>query len=146
MPFLYDIETGEILHAQRKGDAGVDLAYVGERELRLLPQEIRLVQTGARLESEGREDFVVDIRSRSGLTYKKGIIVANSPGTIDSGYTGEILVIVQNVSDAIQTISPGDRVAQAVFVPIIPQPAMPEERKNAGFGSTGWGEKGQEKE
>jgi len=61
------------------------------------------------------EGYELQIRSRSGKSLKEGPVVANSPGTIDSGYTGEIGVILLNVSSDIVTIKVGDLVAQAVL-------------------------------
>lgn len=88
-------------------------------------------------------NFKLEIVSRSGLTLKKGIIVANSPGTVDANYRGEIGVILINLSDDDFEIYQGDRIAQAALVPIV-RFAWKEsdvledtDRGTGGFGSTG---------
>lgn len=84
------------------------------------------------------------IRSRSGMA-SRGLIVANSPGTVDSDYRGEIGVIMHNNTDAMQRIVKGDRIAQVVFkqaprLPIVPGlVANDTARGEGGFGSTGVG-------
>ena len=88
-------------------------------------------------------DHEVTIRPRSGLSLKTGIRIANSPGTIDSDYTGEVSVILDNIGDEIYHVKSGDRIAQGklqrverssfVFVSNL----SPSDRGNGGFGSTG---------
>lgn len=60
--------------------------------------------------------IVADVRSRSGLAARDGVIVLNSPGTIDAGYRGEWRVILYNAGDRPFTVAPGDRIAQVVFL------------------------------
>jgi dUTP pyrophosphatase len=88
----------------------------------------------------------LEIRSRSGLALKSGIMVLNSPGTIDSSYRGEIGVILFNVSGSTFDVNKGDRIAQAVFMPVIhpkfqrvsdPLDLDDSERGELGFGSSG---------
>jgi len=86
--------------------------------------------------------FEIQIRSRSGLALKQGLIVLNSPGTIDCTYLDEIGIILVNLSNKIQTITLGDRIAQMVVCPVI----LPEidvvleligDNRGGGFGHTG---------
>jgi dUTP diphosphatase len=124
------------------GDAGLDLASVEEAELR--PGERRTVATGIAVAiPPGHAGFV---QPRSGLAARHGITVVNSPGLIDSGYRGEVKVVLLN-TDSSETfrIAPGDRIAQLVVL------ALPEvriavtdelpgsERAHRGFGSSAVG-------
>ncbi len=89
------------------------------------------------------EGYEIQVRPRSGLAYKNGITVLNTPGTIDSDYRGEIKVILVNLSDDDFQINKGDRIAQIVAAPV--QRANLNEvdslddtqRGSGGFGSTG---------
>ena len=87
--------------------------------------------------------YEAQVRPRSGLALKHGITVLNTPGTIDSGYRGEIGVILFNSSDIDFQVKKGDRVAQVVIAPVT-QPVIEEaqeidetDRGAGGFGSTG---------
>jgi len=125
------------------GSAGMDLHFIipdnySERILR--PRQPVLLSTGLNVEiSEGYEG---QVRSRSGLALK-GVVVANSPGTIDSDYRGPLGVILVNISPESITISHLDRIAQLVIAPV--SKAIIEEvtklseteRGEKGFGSTG---------
>lgn len=64
------------------------------------------------------EGFEMQVRTRSGLALKKGLVVLNSPGTIDSDYPGEWMVIVQNTSSETVTVTHGERIAQLVLAPV----------------------------
>jgi dUTP pyrophosphatase len=87
--------------------------------------------------------YEIQIRPRSGLSYKTGLRVANAPGTIDSDYRGEVGVIMYNTSDENITIFKGDKIAQMVLseVPMIKWNEVESldetERGEGGFGSTG---------
>lgn len=92
------------------------------------------------------QGFEVQIRPRSGLAFKKGISLTNTPGTIDSDYRGEIQILIINHGKEDFVINSGDRIAQAVIAPVwqaefIEISAMPDETNNlrgeGGFGSTG---------
>jgi dUTP pyrophosphatase len=97
----------ETLHA-----AGMDLrADVAETVL-LKPMERKLVPTGLHIELP--EGFEAQIRPRSGLAFKYGIGIVNSPGTIDADYRGEVKVLLINLSDQIFEINAGDRIAQMI--------------------------------
>ena len=106
----------------------------------IYPNETILIGTGLSFEFE--ENMELQIRSRSGLSIQ-GIVVANSPGTVDSNYKGEVKIILTNTSEKIITINYKDRLAQGVFCPIY-TPEIIEvnevsesERGSNGFGSSG---------
>ena len=87
--------------------------------------------------------YEAQVRPRSGLALKSGITVLNTPGTIDSGYRGEVGVILFNTTDVDFPVKKGDKVAQLVIAPVT-QPAIEEtdlvdetDRGAGGFGSTG---------
>lgn len=99
-----------------------------------------IIPSGFEIELE--PGYEAQVRSRSGLA-SKGIVVGNSPGTIDSDYRGEIKIIISNITKFPYTISKGDRIAQIVIAPVI-QAAITEVnslnetvRGSGGFGSTG---------
>lgn len=120
-------------------DAGLDI--FSYENCALNPNEIRLVKTGFSISTP--TGYEAQIRSRSGLCLKKGIIVLNAPGTIDSSYRGEVGVILMNVSKNGYFISKGDRIAQMVLNKVfLDNPTIVKEldktnRDNNGFGSTG---------
>jgi dUTP pyrophosphatase len=97
----------ETLHA-----AGMDLRADLEETVTLKPMERKLVPTGLYIELP--EGFEAQIRPRSGLAFKHGIGIVNSPGTIDADYRGEIKVLLINFSDQHFEINNGDRIAQMV--------------------------------
>ena len=123
--------------------AGADLrACLNEKEnLIIKPGERVLIPTGLSFEIE--PGFEVQIRPRSGLSLKTGLLVVNSPGTIDADYRGEIKIIMGNFSDKTEVIEHGDRVAQMVLMPItqaqfeIVDDLSDTDRGAGGFGSTG---------
>jgi dUTP diphosphatase len=126
-----------------KGSSGIDLmAAIPESEyVMLTPGARRLVPAGFQLEMPfGLE---AQVRSRSGLTLKRGLVVANGVGTIDSDYRGDVGVIIHNISDKTQMIYRGERIAQLVFVPVAVTyftqvtALANTERGAGGFGSTG---------
>jgi dUTP pyrophosphatase len=117
-------------------DAGADLMSI--EDLEIYPGEQKLVSTGVATKiPEGYAGFVFN-RSSQG---KKGITIPHSVGVIDSGYRGEIKVLLKNISEDPYKISRGDRIAQLVLIPVL----LPEfvdiwndtERGTGGFGSTG---------
>ena len=97
----------ETVHA-----AGMDLRADLSEAIKLKPMERRLVSTGLFIELP--EGFEAQIRPRSGLAFKHGIGIVNSPGTIDADYRGEIKVLLINYSDQDFEINTGDRIAQMV--------------------------------
>lgn len=126
---------------QTPDSAGMDLRAVLPEPITLQPLERALVKTGLFMELPG--GFEAQIRPRSGLAYKQGLTVLNSPGTIDADYRGEIGVILVNLSNKAVTLQSGDRIAQMVIaryqqvtwdeVSVLEE----SERGAGGFGSTG---------
>lgn len=123
----------------RIGDAGFDL-HAAEDVL-IWPQSVKIVPTGLAMEIPyGLE---MQIRLRSGASLHKSIILANAPGTVDSGYRGEIGIIVRNVSSEYVAIKKGERIAQGVLSPVAHasftevEELSDSERGSGGFGSTG---------
>ena len=121
------------------GDGGVDLRAAAG--IRLEPGERAIVPTGLAVAiPEGHAGLIVP---RSGLAARHGIGVVNGPGLIDSGFRGEIGVILVNHGSAPVDIGRGDRIAQMVVVPVAVQEFVevaelpPSERGVGGFGSTG---------
>jgi dUTP pyrophosphatase len=92
--------------------AGMDLRADVAETVTLKPMERKLVPTGLFIELP--EGFEAQIRPRSGLAFKYGIGIVNSPGTIDADYRGEIKVLLINYSDQNFEINIGDRIAQMV--------------------------------
>jgi len=92
--------------------AGMDLRADVTETITLKPMERKLIPTGLHIELP--EGFEAQIRPRSGLAFKHGIGIVNSPGTIDADYRGEIKVLLINFSDQDFEINTGDRIAQMV--------------------------------
>lgn len=92
--------------------AGMDLKADTDEPIVLKPMEHILVPTGLHIGLP--IGYEAQVRPRSGLAAKHGITVLNAPGTIDADYTGEILVILVNLSNENYIINPGDRIAQLV--------------------------------
>jgi dUTP pyrophosphatase len=123
-----------------EGDAGFDLYAIDE--VTLEPGDRAAIRTGIAVEvSHGHAALVLP---RSGLAAKHGISVVNAPGLIDSGYRGEVRVLLINTDPAeVFRIEPGDRIAQLLVTPIaLPAPVEAEAlaesaRGEGGFGSSG---------
>jgi len=98
----------ETLHS-----AGMDLRADVDGPILLKPMERKLVPTGLHIELP--EGFEAQIRPRSGLAFKHGIGIVNSPGTIDADYRGEIKVLLVNLSDQVFELCAGDRIAQMII-------------------------------
>ncbi len=92
--------------------AGMDLRANLDAPVELQPLQRHLIPTGLFIELQ--EGFEAQIRPRSGLAYKFGVTVLNSPGTIDADYRGEIKVLLVNLSDKNFIVNDGERVAQMV--------------------------------
>ena len=92
--------------------AGMDLRADIDETILLKPMERKLVPTGLHIELP--EGFEAQIRPRSGLAFKHGIGIVNSPGTIDADYRGEVKVLLVNLSDQVFEINAGDRIAQMI--------------------------------
>ncbi len=128
-------------HYATSQSAGMDLRASLEESILLKPLQRILVKTGLFIELP--IGYEAQVRPRSGLAFKKGITVLNSPGTIDADYRGEVGVILVNLSDEKFVIEDGERVAQMVITKH--EQAIWEEvielvetqRGAGGFGSTG---------
>ena len=129
----------EIPNYQTEEASGFDLHSI--EDIILKPNERKLIGTG--LAFEIPKGYEIQIRPRSGLAYKHGISVLNSPGTIDSDYRGEIKVLLINHSDTDFEIKIGERIAQGVIQEVIQAKFEEVEELNetargvGGFGSTG---------
>jgi dUTP pyrophosphatase len=126
---------------QTEHSAGMDLRANLEAPVTLKPLQRALIPTGLFIElPEGHE---AQIRPRSGLAYKHGISIVNSPGTIDADYRGEIKVLLVNLSDQDFVVEDGERVAQMVVARYErvewseAQALTDTERGAGGYGSTG---------
>ena len=126
---------------ETKPSAGVDLRADIEEEITLEPLERKLIGTGLFIALP--PGFEAQVRPRSGMAYKHGLTVLNSPGTIDADYRGEIKVLMVNISNESYTVKPAERMAQMVIskheqadwqqVEILNE----TQRGAGGFGSTG---------
>lgn len=123
------------------GAAGADIYACLKEDLIIMPMQVSLVPTGIAIEIP--DGYEVQIRPRSGLA-SKGIILPNSPGTIDSDYRGEIKIILLNLSKEPFIVKNHDRIAQMIlskfekieFLEV--DELSPSERGEGGFGSTGY--------
>ena len=120
-------------------DAGMDVRSVDD--LTIAPGGRALVRTGLVMLLPPM--YEAQVRPRSGLALKSGVTVLNTPGTIDSGYRGEVGVILANFGEADFQVKKGDKIAQIVIAPVT-QPTIEEtdcmdetDRGTGGFGSTG---------
>lgn len=124
---------------ERDGDAACSLRVV--EDYKVYPGKRVLARTGLKIAMA--EGFEAQIRPRSGLAWKKGLTVINTPGTIDEGYRGEIMIALINLGDKPVVINKGDAVAQMKFSPVYTgyfleaQQLDETERGKGGFGHTG---------
>lgn len=121
--------------------AGMDVRAALDEPMELAPGSRRLIPTGLKMALP--EGYEAQIRPRSGLAYRNGITMLNTPGTIDADYRGEVKVLAVNLGEEPFVIHHGDRVAQMVIAPVT-QARIEEvenlsetERAEGGFGSTG---------
>jgi dUTP pyrophosphatase len=144
----------ELPKYQTIGSAGMDLrANIDKDYLFLLPRKQYLIPTGIHIklpdpvyDYHSGEGYLYEaqIRPRSGLAAKHGVTVVNTPGTIDADYTGEIKVILINLTDEPYKINKGDRIAQMVInrvekISWLEVDELAEtERGGEGFGHTGY--------
>ncbi len=127
--------------AESSGAAGVDLRAAVGAPVRLDPGERRLIPTGLRIALP--DGFEAQVRPRSGLALRHGILIPNSPGTIDADYRGEIQVLLMNAGSEPFEVARGDRIAQLVIAAVV-RPRWVEvdrldetDRGDGGFGHTG---------
>ena len=131
----------ELPHYSTIASAGMDLRANIDESITLKPLERTIVKTGIFMEIP--VGYEAQVRPRSGLAFKKGVTVLNSPGTVDADYRGEVGVILVNLSSVEFIIQDGERIAQMVIakheqanwieVDILDE----TERGSGGFGSTG---------
>ncbi len=124
-----------------EGAAGLDIRANTTEPIVITPLERQLIPTGLFVAIP--LGYEIQIRPRSGMAFKHGITVLNTPGTIDADYRGEIKVLLVNLSNTSFTIEPGERIAQMVLAKheilswkttdVLPS----TERGTGGFGSTG---------
>lgn len=124
-----------------EGAAGMDVRAFLSEPVELASLQRVLIPTGLYIELPA--GYEAQIRPRSGLAIKQGITCLNTPGTIDSDYRGEIMIILINLSNEVQVVHNGDRIAQMVLQRVEKinweQVTLLSEtiRNNGGFGSTG---------
>jgi dUTP pyrophosphatase len=124
-----------------EGAAGMDLLAAVAEPLTIPPTKRALVPTGLAIALP--PGFELQVRPRSGLALRHGVVLPNSPGTIDEDYRGEIQVILLNAGDVPFTVTRGMRIAQAVLAPVVratwheADTLEPTRRAQGGFGSTG---------
>ena len=123
-------------------DSGFDLRST--IEINIPPFGRALIPTGIKLSIP--EEYEIQVRPKSGLALNQGLTVLNTPGTVDSGYVGEIKVIVFNTNNETVTVSKGMKIAQAVLCPVVcgkyvslelTNKVDDKDRMDNGFGSTG---------
>ncbi len=121
------------------GDAGMDLFSV--EKILIAPGEIKLIHTGIKLQLPLNTE--AQVRPRSGLAIKNGITVLNTPGTIDEGYRGEVMIILINHGKKAFLVEEKMKIAQMVIKPTISvqieevNELTESDRGQGGFGSTG---------
>jgi len=138
LPHLGDLALPALATAEA---AGADMRAAVEADIVLAPGERKLIPTGFAMAMP--QGWEAQIRPRSGLAYKHGITVLNTPGTIDSDYRGEVKVLLINHGSEAFTIMRGERIAQMVVKPLadvsfqLVTELDDTERGAGGYGSTG---------
>ena len=126
---------------QTEQSAGLDLKAVLEESIVLQPLERTLVGTGLFIELP--DSYEAQIRPRSGMAFKQGVTVLNSPGTIDADYRGEVGIVLINHGEESFVVQPLARIAQLVIAPVVQAQVKlcdgleDTERGSRGYGSTG---------
>jgi dUTP pyrophosphatase len=126
---------------ETSGSAGMDLRAFLEEDVVLKPLERKLIPTGLYIELP--QGYEAQLRPRSGLAFKHGISLPNSPATIDSDYRGEVKIALINLGTENFTVKTGERIAQMVIAKhetalLIEVTELNEtKRGEGGFGSTG---------
>lgn len=133
---------GELPTYATAGSAGMDLrACIGE-PINLHPGDATLIGTGIAIHIKDPAVAAI-LLPRSGLGHKHGIVLGNLVGLIDSDYQGQVYISCWNRSGRVFTVTPGERIAQMIFVPVIRpvqievQEFVSSDRGEGGFGSTG---------
>ncbi len=137
-PGLEDLPLPQYMSAQA---AGLDLQAANAEPITIAPGEIRLIPTGLFLEIP--PGYEGQVRARSGLALRYGLMLPNAPGTIDADYRGELQVLLGNCGRQPYTIERGVRFAQLVIAPVAHVEVVEvrdlahSERGGGGFGHTG---------
>lgn len=153
-PFLYGVTstmkhitiryTGEksaVPSYESEGASGGDLKAFIDKDVIIEPGKRALIPTGLFIEVP--EGYEAQVRPRSGLAVRNGIVVLNTPGTVDADYRGEIKVILCNLGEDPFVVKNGDRIAQMVICPVFQaeyewaEVLNESKRGSGGFGSTG---------
>lgn len=125
-----------------ESDSGFDLRST--EEVWIQANDRKLIPTGLRFDIP--DGYEIQVRSKSGLALNQGLMVLNSPGTVDSGYQGEVKVIIFNTTSERVKIEKGQKIAQAVLSPVVNgkwvnlikvEELEEKDRNSNGFGSTG---------
>ncbi|MEW9824051.1 MAG: dUTP diphosphatase [Candidatus Symbiodolus clandestinus] len=124
------------------GSAGLDLRACVKEQLMILPGSSHLIPSGLAIHVKD-PGFAAVVLPRSGLGHRQGIVLGNLVGLIDSDYQGELMISLWNRSQQSFALTPGDRIAQLVVLPVVQasftvvQEFTPSERGSGGFGHTG---------
>jgi dUTP pyrophosphatase len=140
---IFNESENELPSYAKDGDSGMDIR--AKEDFSVYPSETKMIETGisVRLPFPGLE---IQVRPRSGMSLKTKLRVSNSPGTVDSNYTGPVNVIMDNIGDEPIKFKKGERIAQIVLCPVykinwVPVDSKEElgetNRGESGFGSTG---------
>ena len=141
LQYINDSDNVEPEYAY-ESDSGFDLRST--EELWVQSHDRKLIPTGLRFDIP--DGYEIQVRSKSGLALNQGLMVLNSPGTVDSGYQGEIKVILFNTTNERIKIEKGQKIAQAVLCPVVNgkwvnlvkvEEIGEKDRNDKGFGSTG---------
>lgn len=128
-----------IPHYEHEGDSGFDIYTIEDCDIRF--GEITFIHTGISVEIP--EGYELQIRPKSGLAVKEGITIVNSPGTVDSGYRGEIMIIATRAITGFYLAKKGTKIAQGVIMKVERanikevEELEDSDRGENGFGSTG---------
>ena len=138
--FINDSENSDPEYAY-KSDSGFDLRST--EEIWIQANDRKLIPTGLKFDIP--DGYEIQVRSKSGLALNQGLMVLNSPGTVDSGYQGEVKVIIFNTTNERIKIEKGQKIAQAVLCPVVSgnwvnlvkvEELGQKDRNDNGFGST----------
>ena len=141
LEYTNESNNGEPEYAY-ESDSGFDLRST--EDLWIQSNDRKLIPTGLRFDIP--DGYEIQVRSKSGLALKQGLMVLNSPGTVDSGYQGEVKVIMFNTTNERIKIEKGQKIAQAVLCPVVNgkwvnlikvEEIGEKDRNDKGFGSTG---------
>jgi len=121
--------------------AGMDVCAACEDDVTVAPGDLKLIPCGFTMAVP--EGYEAQMRPRSGLAIRHGIVLPNSPGTIDADYRGEVCVILGNVGREVFVVTRGMRIAQMVIAPVVRAEVVEvaelsrTDRGQGGFGHTG---------